>query len=406
MTVAENVALGPEAFLAARRPWSQMACSRNQRRDIATRTKEAMDRCGIDADDAPAASAISRPDSGAWSSWRGPWRRHSISSCSTSRLRAWTWSRPNASARSSPVRGRAGIGLLLVEHDMALVSAVCSYIYVLDFGNLIFPGPCAEVLSSETVRAAYLGSDSMQSAVATMKNASTPRWHLMLELRNIIRRLWDRAGPRRHDLVVPDGAVVALLGPNGAGKTDAAQGASGLLRPTLGPVLLDGEDVTGGLPMSWRARASATCPKGAGIFPTLSGGRQPAAPGPALGRPARVELAARCSPARAAAATTGRDAVRRGAADARARAPMFAEPRHRAPRRGLHGPRPPCRRRDLRLPAAPASEGISLLIVEQYVAGPSSWPTTSTSSIGDGSVSPASRLRWRTRRYSSRISGP
>ena len=34
-----------------------------------------------------------------------------------------------------------GIGILLVEHDMALVSGVCNYIYVLDFGNLIFQGP-------------------------------------------------------------------------------------------------------------------------------------------------------------------------------------------------------------------------------------------------------------------------
>jgi ABC-type branched-subunit amino acid transport system ATPase component len=54
-----------------------------------------------------------------------------------------------------------GVGILLVEHDMALVAKVCSYTYVLDFGNLIFQGPCAEVLSSETVRAAYLGSDAV-----------------------------------------------------------------------------------------------------------------------------------------------------------------------------------------------------------------------------------------------------
>ena len=57
-----------------------------------------------------------------------------------------------------------GIGILLVEHDMALVSGVCRYIYVLDFGNLIFQGPCGEVLSSETVRAAYLGSDEISVA--------------------------------------------------------------------------------------------------------------------------------------------------------------------------------------------------------------------------------------------------
>ena len=55
-----------------------------------------------------------------------------------------------------------GTGILLVEHDMALVASVCRYIYVLDFGRLIFEGPTSEVLSSEVVRAAYLGSDSPQ----------------------------------------------------------------------------------------------------------------------------------------------------------------------------------------------------------------------------------------------------
>ena len=31
-------------------------------------------------------------------------------------------------------------GLLLVEHDMALVMEVCEYIYVMDFGRVIFAG--------------------------------------------------------------------------------------------------------------------------------------------------------------------------------------------------------------------------------------------------------------------------
>ena len=33
-----------------------------------------------------------------------------------------------------------GIGILLVEHDLALVRTVCSEIYVLDFGQMIFHG--------------------------------------------------------------------------------------------------------------------------------------------------------------------------------------------------------------------------------------------------------------------------
>jgi ABC-type branched-subunit amino acid transport system ATPase component len=42
---------------------------------------------------------------------------------------------------------------------MALVREVCSYIYVLDFGRQIFEGTTAEVMASDVVRAAYLGSE-------------------------------------------------------------------------------------------------------------------------------------------------------------------------------------------------------------------------------------------------------
>ena len=48
-------------------------------------------------------------------------------------------------------------GILLVEHDMSLVRAVCDYTYVLDFGKIITHGPTSEVLASPLVRAAYLG---------------------------------------------------------------------------------------------------------------------------------------------------------------------------------------------------------------------------------------------------------
>ncbi|MBS1677625.1 MAG: ATP-binding cassette domain-containing protein [Actinobacteria bacterium] len=58
------------------------------------------------------------------------------------------------------------VGVLLVEHDVELVSRVCDYIYVLDFGELIFAGTPAEMMSSEVVRAAYLGDDAVMSAVA------------------------------------------------------------------------------------------------------------------------------------------------------------------------------------------------------------------------------------------------
>jgi len=59
----------------------------------------------------------------------------------------------------SAVVEQRGIGILLVEHDMALVRQVCSHILVLDFGRLVFAGTPDEMLESDIVRAAYLGSD-------------------------------------------------------------------------------------------------------------------------------------------------------------------------------------------------------------------------------------------------------
>ena len=63
-----------------------------------------------------------------------------------------------------------GIGLLLVEHDMSLVRQVCADIYVLDFGTLIFEGSPEQMLQSEIVRAAYLGSEA-ETGELLLRNA-------------------------------------------------------------------------------------------------------------------------------------------------------------------------------------------------------------------------------------------
>jgi ABC-type branched-subunit amino acid transport system ATPase component len=52
---------------------------------------------------------------------------------------------------------RQGFGILLVEHDMGLVMSISDYVYVLDFGRLIFAGTADEAQTSAVVREAYLG---------------------------------------------------------------------------------------------------------------------------------------------------------------------------------------------------------------------------------------------------------
>jgi ABC-type branched-subunit amino acid transport system ATPase component len=56
------------------------------------------------------------------------------------------------------------VGILLVEHDMALVMQVCEQIHVLDFGKLVFSGTPAEVAESPIVQAAYLGTVDVVAA--------------------------------------------------------------------------------------------------------------------------------------------------------------------------------------------------------------------------------------------------
>jgi ABC-type branched-subunit amino acid transport system ATPase component len=54
---------------------------------------------------------------------------------------------------------RSGALVILVDHDMSLVSACCATTAVLDFGKLIASGPTAEVLRDPLVMRAYLGTE-------------------------------------------------------------------------------------------------------------------------------------------------------------------------------------------------------------------------------------------------------
>ena len=57
------------------------------------------------------------------------------------------------------IPGKFGALVVLVDHDMSLVSECCETTAVLDFGKLIASGPTAEVLRDEHVMRAYLGTE-------------------------------------------------------------------------------------------------------------------------------------------------------------------------------------------------------------------------------------------------------
>ena len=92
----------------------------------------------------------------------------------------------------------------------------------------------------------------------------------MLKLEKITAGYGSSTVLRDVDIVVPTGSVAALLGPNGAGKTSLLRVASGVIKPSAGRVVLNGEDVTGRSSSERARRGLCHVPEGRGIFPPLT----------------------------------------------------------------------------------------------------------------------------------------
>jgi ABC-type branched-subunit amino acid transport system ATPase component/branched-subunit amino acid ABC-type transport system permease component len=163
LTVGENIGLGRESSLAGANPLTQLIARRGDRGAIAAARDEAVEITGI-----------------------GPLLGRPVAELSTGQRRLVELARvlagpfdvvlldePSAGldrdetgAFGAVLRAAVaarGIGVLIVEHDMALVQEICDRVYVLDFGRPIFAGTPARMLTDQAVRAAYLGGGSVVS---------------------------------------------------------------------------------------------------------------------------------------------------------------------------------------------------------------------------------------------------
>jgi len=68
------------------------------------------------------------------------------------------------------VRDRTGSSILIIEHDMPMLSGLCDRLVALELGGVIAEGPPDEVLSHPAVIASYLGTD--ETAIARSGTAT------------------------------------------------------------------------------------------------------------------------------------------------------------------------------------------------------------------------------------------
>jgi ABC-type branched-subunit amino acid transport system ATPase component len=158
LTVRQNIAIGREAPLAGRNPLAQMLGSRHASKLVDGATEEALALTGT--------TRLADMQAGLLTV--GQRRLVELARALAGPFDILLLDEPSSGLDGheteqfgrilKTVVEQRGCGILLVEHDMTLMRAVCDHVYVLDFGSLIFEGSPEEMHSSTQVRAAYLGN--------------------------------------------------------------------------------------------------------------------------------------------------------------------------------------------------------------------------------------------------------
>ncbi|MVW72286.1 ATP-binding cassette domain-containing protein [Bordetella sp. 15P40C-2] len=161
-----------------------------------------------------------------------------------------------------------GVGVALVEHDMALVMAISDQLVVLDAGKRLAVGTPAEVQNDPAVKQAYLG----ESLDAPVRDAKAPRepGKELLGVDSLVAGYGAEPVLHGISLHVRAGEMVALLGANGAGKSTLMRTLSGLHRSQSGAMHIDGHQLEGRGAEEVVGLGLVLVPEGRQVFPELS----------------------------------------------------------------------------------------------------------------------------------------
>lgn len=157
-----------------------------------------------------------------------------------------------------------GTGLILISHDLAVVSRLADRVAVMREGRLVEQGPVTEVLCApahpytrallDAVPAAHRKGTRLSSVtprpVHPVPRAAAPEDGILLRAEGLVKRF---TGPDRVTRTAVDGVsfqlgvgeTLGIVGESGSGKTTTAQLALALLQPDAGTVELAGEPWSG-----------------------------------------------------------------------------------------------------------------------------------------------------------------
>ncbi len=92
----------------------------------------------------------------------------------------------------------------------------------------------------------------------------------LLELKNISVSYGRIEAIHDMSFSVEEGEIVSLIGANGAGKSTTMKTISGILNPSKGSILFDGQDITKMKAHIRVIRGISQAPEGRGIFPGMT----------------------------------------------------------------------------------------------------------------------------------------
>jgi branched-chain amino acid transport system ATP-binding protein len=92
----------------------------------------------------------------------------------------------------------------------------------------------------------------------------------MLEVRGLTKFFGGLEAVSGIDMTVKAGQIMGLIGPNGAGKTTVFNLLTGVLKPTKGNVILEGEDITGKKPHKVAKKGMIRTFQATNIYPDLT----------------------------------------------------------------------------------------------------------------------------------------